>query len=88
MGVTSIRLQDDLDKSLADIARKTSRSKNWIINQAIKDYVENQAIEERRWLDTLPALESVESGNSVPAEEVEAWLKSWGRSGEKQFPDR
>lgn len=88
MGVTSIRLQDDLDKSLAEIARKTSRSKNWLINQAIKDYVENLAVEEERWLDTLPALESVKSGNSVPADNVEAWLRSWGKSDEKQPPER
>jgi len=88
MGVTSIRLQDDLDKSLAELAKKSSRSKNWLINQAIKDYVENLALEEERWLDTLPALESVKSGRSVPAEEVEAWLASWGKADEGQLPER
>ena len=88
MGVTSIRLQDDLDKSLVELARKSSRSKNWLINQAIKDYVEKLAMEEERWLDTLPALESVKSGKSVPADEVEAWLRSWGKSDERQSPER
>ena len=88
MGVTSIRLQDDLDKSLAELAKKSSRSKNWLINQAIKDYVEKLAQEEERWLDTLQALESVKSGRSVPAEEVEAWLASWGKADEGQLSER
>lgn len=88
MGITSIRLQDDLDKSLAELAKKTSRSKNWLINQAIKEYVENLALEEERWLETLPALESVRSGRSVPAAEVEEWLGSWGKSDERQPPEK
>lgn len=88
MGVTSIRIQEDLDKSLAEIARKSNRSKNWIINQAIRDYIENLAVEEARWLETLPALASVKAGRSVPADEVEAWLRSWGGADERPLPDR
>lgn len=88
MGVTSIRLQDDLDKSLAEIAKKSNRSKNWLINQAVKEYVDSLDLEEKRWLETLPALESVRSGRSVPAAEVEAWLGSWGQSDERQPPEK
>jgi len=88
MGVTSIRLQDDLDRSLAELAKKSSRSKNWLINQAIKEYVENLALEEERWLDTLPALESVKAGRSVPAADVKEWLGSWGKSDERQPPEK
>lgn len=73
MSVTSIRLQDDLDKLLSDLALKSNRSKNWIINQSL---------EEQRWLDTLPALDSGRSARSVPAEQVESWLTTWGRAQE------
>jgi predicted transcriptional regulator len=86
MSVTSIRLQDDLDKLLSDLALKSNRSKNWLINQAIKEFVENQALEEQRWLDTLPALDSVRSGRSVPAEQVDAWLATWGKEQEGDAP--
>ncbi len=88
MSVTSIRLQDDLDKMLSDLALKSNRSKNWLINQAIREFVENQALEEQRWLDTLPALDSVRSGRSVPAEQVEAWLTTWGREQEGDAPGK
>ena len=88
MGVTSIRLQDDLEKSLSELAEKSNRSKNWLINQAVKEYVESLALEEQRWLETLPALESVKSGKSIPAVEVEAWLSSWGKSDERQPPEK
>ena len=87
MGVTSIRLQDDLEKSLSELAEKSSRSKNWLINQAIREYVENLALEEERWLETLPALESVKLGKSVPAADVEVWLSSWGNPEEGQPPE-
>ncbi len=86
MTVTSIRLQDDLEKSLSELAKKTDRSKNWLINQAIREYLEAQALEENRWLETLPALESVKSGKSIPAEQVEEWLSSWGKDDERDAP--
>ena len=88
MSVTSIRLQDDLVKLLSDLASKSNRSKNWLINQAIKEFVENQALDEQRWLETLPALDSVRSGRSVPAEHVETWLATWGREQEGDAPNK
>lgn len=88
MPVTSIRLRDDLDKSLIELAKKTDRSKNWLINQAIKEFVESQELEEKRWLETLPALDSVKSGKSVDSEDVEAWLSSWGSSNERNAPGK
>lgn len=87
MSVTSVRLQDDLDKSLNELALKSNRSKNWIINQAIKEFIEHQAIEEQRWLETLSALESVRSGISIPSERVENWLASWGKDKEMEVPE-
>ena len=86
MSVTSIRLQDDLEAPLAELAERSHRSKNWIINQALKEYLENKELAEQRWLETIPALESVRDGKSVPAESVEAWLSSWGTEDEGPLP--
>lgn len=58
---------------------------NWVINQAMREYLEAQASEERRWLETIPALESAKSGKSVPAEAIEEWLSSWGKTNEKDM---
>ena len=39
--VTTIRLLEDQLKSLNDIAEREDRSVNWIIRQAISEYLEN-----------------------------------------------
>ena len=85
MGVTSIRLQPEIESPLEELAVKLDRSKNYIINQAIKEYIERQSIEDSRWSDTLEALSSIKKGLSVPESEVNAWLESWG-SGEELSP--
>ena len=79
MSVTSIRLQKELEIPLEELARKHRRSKNWLINQAIKEYVEKEDEEEKRWADTLQALESVKQGKVVESEAVHEWLESWGK---------
>lgn len=86
MSVTSIRLQTELEEPLDELASKLSRSKNWIINQAIKDYLSAQALEEKRWQDTLQALESVSQGKVVDGEKVHEWLESWGTNTELDAP--
>ncbi len=86
MGVTSIRLQPDIESPLEELATKLDRSKNYIINQAIREYIERQSVEDRRWSETLEALSSIKSGTSLPEEEVNAWLKSWGSDEELSPP--
>ena len=86
MSVTSIRLQKELEIPLEELARKHHRSKNWLINQAIKEYVEKEDVEEKRWADTLQALESVKQGKVVESEDVHRWLKSWGKEDELPPP--
>lgn len=86
MLVTNIELQDELEQPLTQLAKKLNQSRNWIINEAVKEFLEHQALEEQRWLDTLPALASVRNGNSVAGEKVESWLASWGTSEEQSAP--
>jgi predicted transcriptional regulator len=85
MGVTSIRLQPDIETPLEELAEKLDRSKNYIINQAIKEFIERQSAEDSRWSDTLEALNSIKNGSSIPEAEVNVWLESWG-SGEELSP--
>lgn len=77
---TSITLADDIDKPLESLANKLDRSKNYLINQAVKEFIARQSLEESRWLDTLEALESVRLGKSLDETDVNAWLNSWGRA--------
>jgi len=88
VGVTSIRLQPEIESPLEELAAKRDRSKNYLINQAIKEYIERQSIEDSRWSDTLEALSSIKEGSSVRESEVNAWLESWGSDGELSPPDK
>jgi predicted transcriptional regulator len=86
MGVTSIRLQPEVESSLEAMAGKLHRSKNWLINEAIREYVARQELEQARWKETLGAIESVAQGKAVAADSVHAWLRSWGQSDELPPP--
>lgn len=59
MSVTSVRFQTDVEKSLTEAAERLQRSKNWIVNQVVKEYISRSLEEESRWQDTLIALDSV-----------------------------
>lgn len=78
MSITSIRLTADIDKPLESLAKKLDRSKNYLINQAIKEFLARQSLEEARWHDTVVALESITAGKAVDEDDVNAWLNSWG----------
>ena len=86
MSVTNIELQDELEQPLTQLAEKLNQSRNWIINEAVKEFLEHKALEEQRWQETLPALASVKNGNSIAGEKVESWLTSWGTPEEQLAP--
>ncbi len=86
MGVTSIRLNKDIEVPLEQLAKKLDRSKNYLVNQAIKEYVVRQSMEDLRWSDTVQALESVKAGRLIESQEVSEWLKSWGSDSPKSPP--
>ena len=86
MGVTSVRLQPDVESPLEELSKRLDRSKNYLINQAIREFVARQSVEDARWEETLQALGSIQSGKSIPEGEVNAWLESWGTEGELTAP--
>ncbi|MCG7931868.1 MAG: ribbon-helix-helix protein, CopG family [Candidatus Thiodiazotropha lotti] len=86
MSVTSIRLQADLEDPLKAAAERHRRSKNWIVNQAVREYLQRDAQELQRWRETEEALESARQGRVVAGETVHEWLDSWGSETEKAPP--
>ena len=87
MSVTTVRLQPDIEQSLQDVASATHRSKSWLINQAIKEFIERQNNDQIRWQQTLQAMESVAQGRVASGETVHAWLQSWGTDKELAAPE-
>ena len=86
MGVTSVRLNSDIVAPLENLAQRLDRSKNYLINQAIKEFIARQAMEDSRWDDTLKALESMKEGKLIDGSEVISWLKTWGTDSESSPP--
>ncbi len=86
MSITSIRIAAALEQPLQELSNKLDRSKSYLINQAIKEYLAKQALADSRWQDTLLALDSIKAGKSIDEAEVNAWLDSWGRSERKPPP--
>ena len=43
--------------------------------------------DEKRWQDTLDALESVKEGKVIDGEKVHDWLESWGTAQEQNAAD-
>lgn len=86
MSVTTVRLQPDVEESLEAIAAKLQRTRNWLINQALREFIQRQEQELIRWHETLQAMESVAQGKVVSGEAVHSWLRSWGSANEMPPP--
>ena len=86
MGITSVRLNDDIEKPLDSLAKKLDRSKSYLINQAVREFIARQSVDDLRWEETLEAIESVNRGELIDESEVNAWLNSWGTENLKQAP--
>ena len=86
MSVTTVRLQAEIERHLDAIANRLHRSKGWVINQALAEYIEKQQCEQERWRQTLDAMESATRGNVVDGEKVHEWLESWGTENEQEAP--
>jgi len=86
MSITSIRITDDVDKPLEALSKKLDRSKNYLINQAIKEFLARQSVEDSRWEETVEALESIKQGKAIEEGDVNAWLNSWGTDKRKTPP--
>ncbi len=82
MSVTTVRLQADIEREVQAIADKLSRSKGWVIKQALAEYIEKQKLEQQRWHETLQAMESAVQGKVVDGDRVHEWLASWGTEQE------
>jgi len=86
MSVTSVRLQPEIEAPLEDLSKKLDRSKSYLINQALKEFLYRKEQEEQRWTETLEAINSVKSGKLIDEKEVNDWLESWGKENELEPP--
>ena len=84
MSITTVRLPEDLRDRVEELATKLQRSKSWVINEALRDYVERAEGDAQRWRETLKALDSVRTGKLTDGDAVDKWIANWGT--EKELP--
>lgn len=71
---------------MEEISGRLQRSKGWVINQALSEYIEKQQRKQARWQQTLEVIESAAQGKVVDASKVHGWLRSWGTDNERDAP--
>ncbi len=60
------------------MAERARRTKSWLVNGAVKDYLDRLGQDERRWGETIEALASVKAGRIVDGDQMMEWIASWG----------
>lgn len=75
MSVMSVRLSDEVELQLGALAQATGRTKSWLANQAIQDYLAREA-----WqvAEIEAALNEADAGDFVLEQEMEARFNRWG----------
>ncbi|MFN2229026.1 MAG: CopG family ribbon-helix-helix protein, partial [Anaerolineae bacterium] len=58
----------------------------WIINDAVREYLEREDLRQRRDEETREALAELDAGQVVDGDEVLAWIDSWGSENEREPP--
>ena len=85
---TSIKLGEELKGRVQNLAEVRQRSAHWIMREAIAQYVEREERRESFRQDTLKAWDEYQAtGMHATAEEVDAWLASWGTDDELPAPE-
>jgi len=87
MGVTSVRLTDELQDQLEETAERLRRSKGWIISEALNEFMAKEERAQLRLERSRKAFEQVEAGQVVDGDEVMAWIASWDSDEESSPPE-
>ncbi len=85
---TSVKLDDDLNGRVRQLATLRQRTPHWVMREAIRQYVER---EEARESFRQEAMESwaayQETGQHLTRQEVRDWLNGWGTEAEAEPPE-
>ncbi len=85
---TSIKIDDKLKNRVRDLASARRRSANWIMKEAIQQYVDREeAIESIQQEATESWIEFQETGLHITGQEASAWLRTWGTDEETEIPE-
>lgn len=82
---TSIKLDDELADRVRRLAGQRQRSPHWIMREAIREYVTREEARDSFREEALASWSAYqETGRHLTAEEVRAWLGTWGTEAEAE----
>lgn len=83
----AIKLDSDIKARVKRLADARHRTPHWLMREAISQYVDREEKREAFRQDGLKAWQEYqETGLHATAEEVDAWLASWGTDNELPEP--
>jgi predicted transcriptional regulator len=83
----SVKLDPETRARIEHLAQARHRSAHWMMREAIQQYIDREEKRETFRQETFKAWEEYqETGLHVTAEEVDAWLASWGTDNELPAP--
>lgn len=79
----TVRLDSQTLRRLERLARSTARSKAFLAQDAIREYL---ALNEWQIEAIREGVRAADEGQLVEGAEVETWVASWGRKSERKPP--
>jgi predicted transcriptional regulator len=62
------------------------RIKDWIINEALRQFISQEDRKLKMMEETEEAIADIEASRLISGEEVRQWLENWGSPQEKAAP--
>jgi RHH-type transcriptional regulator, rel operon repressor / antitoxin RelB len=81
----TVRIQQTAKKRLEKLAKSTGRSRSFLAAEAINGYLD---VNEWQVTGIKHAIASLDAGLGIPHEDVEKWVRSWGKRNELPKPTR
>lgn len=83
----SIRLDDAMTERVEALATERQRSPQWIMKEAIRQYVESEEAKSSFEKEALESMQHyAETGLHLTGPEVQDWLESWGNESGGNAP--
>ncbi|MCK4675623.1 MAG: CopG family ribbon-helix-helix protein [Gammaproteobacteria bacterium] len=82
----TLRLDDETNDRLSNLAGATDRSKAYLTMQALKLFLENNEWQVREIKEAVAEADTASPDQFVDNDTVMAWMETWGTDDESQPP--